>query len=281
MRLATPQTAVLSALIFNALIIPSLIPLTLHGVRFRAINAEAMFYRNLIVYGLGGLAVPFVGIKVIDVLLSGLLLGVHTVRDIVIGSIRFSLISWILCGLIYPLAANVFGQALFPHAANGSMMRHADGTIIGSSLIGQNWTDARYFHGRPSATSGTDPSDPAKTVAAPYNASSSGGSNLGPTSEQLWQRLSADRKALEQTQPSSIGRKLPADMLTTSASGLDPGISICNAMLQAARVASARGIEVEKVRALIDAHVVRRDFGAFGEPRVNVLELNLALERNP
>ncbi len=200
-------------------------------------------------------------------------------RDLIAASIRFSLVSWVLCGILYPLAATVLAQALFPLKANGSLARNADGTIIGSVLIGENWTQPQWFHGRPSATIGTDPNDPNKSIVAPYNASNSGGSNLGPTSEQLWQRLSTDRKALEMSQPELSGRKLPADMLTTSASGLDPEISVANAMLQASRVAAARGLPERKVRTLIEKHVIGRDLGIFGEPRVNVLELNLALER--
>jgi len=199
-------------------------------------------------------------------------------RDITIGAIRFSLVSWILCGIVYPLAANGVAQMLFPYRANGSLIQKTDGVILGSALVGQNWTGPRWFHGRPSATVGTDPNDPDKTIAVPYNASGSGGSNLGPTSKQLWERLTTDRKVLEREHPGLAGHKLPADMLTTSASGLDPDISIANAMLQASLVAAARGISVDKVRALIEKHVIGRDLGIFGEPRVNVLELNLALE---
>ena len=200
-------------------------------------------------------------------------------RDIIIGSIRFSLVTWILCGLLYPLATTIFAQALFPFQANGSLTRKTDGTVIGSILIGENWTEPRWFHGRPSATTGIDPNDPDKSIPAPYNASNSGGSNLGPTSEQLWQRLLTDRKAVELAEPQLSGHKLPADMLTTSASGLDPDISVANAALQASRVAAARRIPEKQVRALIEKHVTRRDLGIFGEPRVNVLELNLAVER--
>lgn len=200
-------------------------------------------------------------------------------RDIIAGAIRFSAVSWILCGIVYPLAATLLAQALFPFQANGSLLKRADGAVIGSALIGQNWTGPQWFHGRPSATLGADPSDPNKTIAAPYNASNSGGSNLGPTSEKLWQRLLTDRKALELAQPQLVGHKLPADMLTASASGLDPDISVANAMLQASRVAAARRVPEEKVRALIEKNVVGRDLGVFGEPRVNVLELNLTLRR--
>lgn len=200
-------------------------------------------------------------------------------RDLIVASIRFSLVSWVLCGLVYPLAATALAQALFPIQANGSLVRKADGTIIGSILIGENWTEPQWFHGRPSATIGASPNDPNKSILSPYNASNSGGSNFGPTSEQLWQRLSTDRKALELSQPALSGQMLPADMLTTSASGLDPDISVANAILQASRVATARGLSEEKVRALIEKRVIGRDLAIFGEPRVNVLELNLALER--
>jgi potassium-transporting ATPase KdpC subunit len=200
-------------------------------------------------------------------------------RDLIAGAVRFSLVTWILCGIVYPLSVNGFAQAMFPAQANGSLIRASDGTIIGSYRIGQNWTDPRSFHGRPSATLGADPVNPDKTIATPYDASSSGGSNLGPTSRELWQRLMTDRKALDHEYPGLAGRRIPADLLTTSASGLDPDISIANAMLQAPRIAAARGVSEDKVRALINDHIVRRDLGVLGEPRVNVLELNLALQR--
>jgi potassium-transporting ATPase KdpC subunit len=202
---------------------------------------------------------------------------VREVREIIIGALRFSLVSWILCGLVYPLLATVFAQALFPFQSNGSLVTIAGGTIVGSSLIGQNWSGPQWFHGRPSATVGIDPDNPSQSVAQPYNASNSGGSNLGPTSKQLSQRLLADRKALELMQPELAGHLLPADMLTTSASGLDPDISLANAWLQAPRVAAARAVTEDKVHSLIAEHVTGRSLDIFGEPRVNVLELNLAL----
>ena len=145
--------------------------------------------------------------------------------------------------------------------------------------IGQFWNGPEWFHGRPSATSDADPNDPTKTVPAPYNAASSGASNLGPISKDLAERLSADRKALEETQPELAGAKLPADMLTTSASGLDPDISPANAALQVARVAHARGVPAAEIEALLQQHITGRSVGIFGEPRVNVLSLNLALQR--
>jgi K+-transporting ATPase ATPase C chain len=200
-------------------------------------------------------------------------------RDIMISAVRASLVTWVLCGLAYPLALTGFGQWLMPSQANGSLARNPDGTVIGSRLIGQFWNGPEWFHGRPSATTGTDPNDPAKTVPAPYNAASSGASNLGPTSKDLAERLSVDRKALEAAQPELRGAKLPADMLTTSASGLDPDISPANAALQVTRVAQARGVPPAELNALLDRQFTGRSFGIFGEPRVNVLDLNLALQR--
>jgi potassium-transporting ATPase KdpC subunit len=199
--------------------------------------------------------------------------------DILIGAARFSLVSWILCGILYPFVATLFAQALFPFQANGSLLRKPDDTVIGSTLIGQDWTGAWWFHGRPSATLGIDPSHPNKLIVAPYNAFNSGGSNLGPTSEELWRRLLSDRKAVDAAQPWLAGQMLPADMLTTSASGLDPDISIANAAVQASRVAAARRIPQQKVLILIEENATGRSLGIFGEPRVNVLELNLDLER--
>jgi potassium-transporting ATPase KdpC subunit len=200
-------------------------------------------------------------------------------RNIILGALRFSLISWLLCGFVYPLLTTVLAQALFPFQANGSLVARTKGTIVGSTLIGQSWSGPQWFHGRPSATLGSDPDNPEKSVALPYNASNSSGSNLGPTSRQLSQRLLTERKALELAQPELAGQLLPADMLTTSASGLDPEISFANAGLQAPSVAAARSVPEDKVRALIERHLIGRSLGLLGEPRVNVLELNLALER--
>jgi len=200
-------------------------------------------------------------------------------RDIMMSALRASLVTWVLCGLAYPLALTGLGQWLMPDQANGSLERKPDGTVIGSRLIGQAWKGPQWFHGRPSATTEADPNDPAKTVPAPYNAASSGASNLGPTSKDMAERLSADRKALEMAQPELAGAMLPADMLTASASGLDPDISPANAALQVARVARARGVPPADVNALLERHITGRGLRIFGEPRINVLELNLALQR--
>jgi len=199
--------------------------------------------------------------------------------SIVISALRASLATLALCGLLYPLALTVLGQWILPFQANGSLERSADGTVLGSRIIGQQWNGPEWFHGRPSATMAADPNGPSNAVPSPYNAANSAGSNLGPTSKRLFERLAADRKILEQSNPELAGRLLPADMLTTSASGLDPDISPANAALQVDRVAHARGVAPAQVEALLAQHVTGRGLWIFGEPRVNVLALNLALQR--
>ena len=200
--------------------------------------------------------------------------------DYVSGAIRISLVTFVLCGFAYPLAVTAISQVIMPHQANGSVETDTNGRIIGSRLIGQQWSDPKWFHGRPSATVAPDPRDPTKNMDAPYNAANTTASNLGPTSKLLQDRLSADRKALDQTQPELAGRALPADMLTASGSGLDPDITPGNALLQVSRVAHARGVRPEQIVALVQRHVTPRSLWIFGEPRVNVLELNLALEES-
>ena len=200
--------------------------------------------------------------------------------DYVSGAIRISLVTFVLCGFAYPLAVTAISQVIMPHQANGSVETDTNGRIIGSRLIGQQWSDPKWFHGRPSATVAPDPRDPTKNMDAPYNAANTTASNLGPTSKLLQDRLSADRKALDQTQPELAGRALPADMLTASGSGLDPDITPGNALLQVSRVAHARGARPEQIAALVRRHGTPRSLWIFGEPRVNVLELNLALEES-
>jgi len=180
----------------------------------------------------------------------------------------------ILTGLVYPMAMTGIAQAIFPYQANGSLIER-DGKVVGSALIGQNFTGENYFHGRPSATTDTDPNDATKTVPAPYNAGNSGASNLGPTSKALVDRVTADAGKLAAENP---GTPVPIDMVTTSASGLDPDISPAAALFQVPRVAKARKLAEEKVRQLVLDHVVGRLIGIIGEPHVNVLELNLALD---
>jgi potassium-transporting ATPase KdpC subunit len=199
--------------------------------------------------------------------------------DIVSGALRVSLVTFVLCGFAYPFAVTVLGQLFTPFQAHGSLATNADGVVLGSRLIGQNWTDPTWFHGRPSATTDTDPNDSTKTIPAPYNAASSSPSNLGPTSKALQDRLADDRKALDQMQPGLVGKTLPADVLTTSGSGLDPDITPANANLQIERIAKVRGAVPDQIAALVARHTTSRSLGIFGEPRINVLELNIELEK--
>ena len=155
----------------------------------------------------------------------------------------------IITGLIYPLGMTGIAQLVFPHQANGSLIEK-DGKVIGSALIGQNFTDEKYFHGRPSATTDTDPNDPTKTVPAPYNAANSGGSNAGPTSKALIDRVKEDAEKLQAENPNT---PIPADLVTTSASGLDPDITPAGALFQVPRVAKARGLTEQQVRQLVEA----------------------------
>ena len=180
----------------------------------------------------------------------------------------------LITGLAYPLAMTGIAQAIFPNQANGSLIVQ-NGTVVGSGLIGQSLTSDRYFHGRPSATTGTDPNDATKTVAAPYNAVNSTGSNLGPTSKALSDRLKGDVDALKQENPTAA---VPVDLVTTSGSGLDPDISPEGAFFQVPRVAKARQMPEDRVRQLVADNVQGRLLGLIGEPHVNVLALNIALD---
>jgi K+-transporting ATPase ATPase C chain len=180
----------------------------------------------------------------------------------------------LVTGLAYPFALLGIAAAL-PGPANGSLVRKGD-VIVGSSLIGQNFTKDTYFHSRPSATSATDPNDATKTIDAPYNADNSSGSNLGPTSAKLVDRVKGDIEALRKDD--GLTAPVPADAVTTSGSGLDPDISPAYAKVQVARVAKARNVPEAQVAALVEANTAGRLFGILGEPRVNVLALNLALD---
>jgi potassium-transporting ATPase KdpC subunit len=181
----------------------------------------------------------------------------------------------LITGVAYPLVISGIAEVVFPYQAHGSLIER-NGKVIGSALIGQQFTDAQYFHGRPSATSAPDPKDPSKTVEAPYNAANSGGSNLGPTSKALAERVKADVTKLRAENP---GVPVPTDLVTASGSGLDPDISPAAALFQVPRVAKARGLPEQRVQALVEAQIKGRTLGFLGEPRVNVLDLNLALDQ--
>ena len=180
----------------------------------------------------------------------------------------------VITGLLYPLGMTGLAQLLFPRQANGSLIEK-DRQVIGSALIGQNFTSAKYFHGRPSATVEPDPKDPSKTVPTPYAADDSAGSNLGPTSKALVDRVASGAAELA---AENTAAPIPVDLVTTSASGLDPDISPAAALFQVPRVAKARGLPEGEVRQLVEAQVTDRVLGVIGEPHVNVLELNLALD---
>jgi len=180
----------------------------------------------------------------------------------------------IITGLIYPLGMTGIAQLAFPRQANGSLVVQ-NGKVVGSELIGQNFASEKYFHGRLSATTEPDPKDPSKTIAVPYAADNSSGSNLGPTSKALADQVKDAAAALAKENPNT---PVPVDLVTNSASGLDPDITPAAALFQVPRVAKARNLPEDKVRALVNAHVTPRAFGILGEPHVNVLELNLALD---
>jgi potassium-transporting ATPase KdpC subunit len=181
----------------------------------------------------------------------------------------------VITGLVYPLAMTGIAQVIFPYQAQGSLVER-NGKVVGSELIGQVFENDKYFHGRPSATTAPDPKDPTKTVPAPYNAANSGGSNLGPSNKALVDRVKGDIEKLKAENPSM---PVPVDLVTTSASGLDPDISREAALFQVPRVAKARSLPEERIRQLVEDHTEGRLLGLLGEPRVNVLKLNLALDQ--
>ena len=181
----------------------------------------------------------------------------------------------LITGLVYPLAMTGIAEVIFPRQAQGSLIER-DGKVIGSALIGQVFTSDKYFHGRPSATTAPDPNDATKTIPAPYNAANSGGSNLGPSNKALIHRVQGDIDALKKENPAA---PVPADLVTTSASGLDPHISPEAALFQVPRIAKARNLPEDRIRQLVEDNTEGRFLGLLGEPRVNVLLLNLALDR--
>ena len=189
-------------------------------------------------------------------------------------AIVFIIALTVITGLIYPLAITGIAGVIFPDQAKGSFIER-DGKVVGSALIGQNFVSDKYFHGRPSAISGPDPKDPSKTVPTPYDATNSSASNLGPTSKALSDRVAGDIAKLK---AENRNAPVPADLVTTSASGLDPDISPDAAFFQVPRVAKARNLPEDKVRELVNGQIAGRLLGIIGEPHVNVLALNLALD---
>ena len=190
-------------------------------------------------------------------------------------AIVFIIALTIITGLIYPLAITGVAGLVFPTKAQGSLVER-DGKVVGSELIGQSFTSDRYFHGRPSATVTPDSNDPTKTIDAPYNAANSGGSNLGPTNQALVDRVKGELDKLKAENPAM---PVPIDLVTTSGGGLDPHISPDAALFQVPRVAKARNMPEDRVRQIVNENIEGRLLGILGEPRVNVLALNLALDR--
>jgi K+-transporting ATPase ATPase C chain len=189
-------------------------------------------------------------------------------------AIVFVIVLTVITGLIYPLAMTGIAQAIFPDQAQGSLVLR-DGKVVGSALIGQAFASDKYFHGRPSAITAPDPKDSSKTIATPYDATNSMASNLGPTSKALSDRLTADVAKAKAENPNAA---VPVDLVTTSASGLDPDISPEAALFQVPRVAKARNLPEDKVRELVNGQITGRLIGLIGEPHVNLLALNLALD---
>jgi K+-transporting ATPase ATPase C chain len=181
----------------------------------------------------------------------------------------------LLTGVAYPLAITGLAAIVAPGAAQGSLVTR-DGVVVGSELIGQNFSAPRYFHPRPSATSAPDPADASRTIDAPYNGANSSGSNLGPLSQKLIERVKGDVAALR---TDGVAAPIPGDAVTTSGSGLDPHVSPATALMQVPRVARERNLPEDRVRGLVEAHVSSPLFGLLGEPRVNVLLLNMALDQ--
>jgi K+-transporting ATPase ATPase C chain len=297
MRLATPESAILSAVIFNALIIIGLIPLALRGVRYKPSSAASMLRRNLGIYGLGGILAPFIGIKVIATCWcprspasaseGGFLMATRTTPAVrqYAAALRAFLALTAILGLIYPLAMTGIAQAAFSGNSGGSLVTR-DGQTVGSDLIGQAFTRPVIADGQPQEDAGGNPvlePDPVFFQGRPsaagtgYDPLSTSASNLGPENEDLIAAITA-RRARAAELDGVAPEEVAPDALLASGSGIDPHISPAYAQQQVTRVARERRLSTGEVRALVAEHTKGRVFGFLGEPRVNVLELNLALD---
>ena len=264
MHLKTPQSAVLSAVIFNALIIIALIPLALRGVKYRAMNAEALLRRNLFIYGVGGLIAPFIGIKLIDMLITAAATGLRILmKKNLITAFLMTIATTILLGVLYPLVITGLAQVLFKDKANGQL-RYAQRRSHRLAHHRPALHLAKYFHPRPSAAGNG------------YDAANSGGTNLAPTNQKLIDRVQADAKTLHDENPCAAHSSgSPHHFRFGPRSGNFPGsrrVSRFRAWL------ATRGLPESAVRDLVQKHTDQRDLGLLGEARVNVLELNLALD---
>ena len=289
MDLQTPRSAILSAVIFNALIIVVLIPLALRGVKFRAESAAAVLRRNLLIYGVGGIITPLRRDQ--DHRRGHLGPGSEVMRRQLIPALRMVAVLTVLLGLAYPLAMTGVAQALFSDKADGSLVER-DGKVVGSSLVGQSFSAPEYFHTRPSAAgslaSGSlvqDTDEEGNPVGDPYPAdpsdlsiAASGASNQGPTNVDLLAAIEERVTAYREVNGLSDEVPVPIDAVTASGSGVDPHISVANARLQAERVAGERGLSVDEVLALVDDHIRADPSGSSARRASNVLELNLALD---
>jgi len=266
MGLSSPSNAILSAVIFNALIIVALVPLALKGVAYRPVRASVQLRDNLLIYGLGGLIVPFVGIKLLDLTLPAFTFGGSpAMYRTTIVSIRLLIVLTFLTGILYPLTVTSLARVFFPARSSGSLIRE-EGRILGSELIGQQFASPDRFWGRLSAT-----------ARVPYDAAASSGSNLGPLNPDL--KKTVEARISELKAHTATSDPIPVDLVTASASGLDPHISPAAAAWQIPRFAAASGISQDRLRQLVAEHTSGRFLGILGEPRVNVLRLNRTLDR--
>ena len=264
MGLHSPESAILSAIIFNAIIIPILIPLALRGVQYKPIGASALLRRNLLIYGLGGIIAPFVGIKLIDLVIGLFFLIKATMKNF-IKSIRLTLVFCLFFSVFYILILWIFAQFAGPNSGNAEVAT-LDGKVVGAANVGQVFTEDIYFWGRPSC------------AGDGYDASSSAGSNKGPTNEEYLAEVETRIDTFLVHHPYLERKDVPAEMVTASGSGLDPDITPESAYVQVKRVAAARNMDETTVKEIVDQTIEKPFLGLFGTEKVNVLKLNINLE---